>query len=90
MRSRVSHLGAGVSLGTSINPLATRHPADDHLYHVRLPVGAGRERSTLGLFPAPQFGSFAATMLVREADVYGAAPYATHATQVGERTPVMT
>lgn len=38
--------------------------------------------ATLGLLPAHQFGSFAATHLVREAQLYGVAPFCTHATQI--------
>ena len=38
-------------------------------------------RAALGLFPIHQFGSVHATR-VREADLYGARPYATHATQI--------
>ena len=39
-------------------------------------------RAALGLFPIHQFGSVHAIHVVREADLYGARPYATHATQI--------
>ena len=62
--------------------LQNRHPDDKQLFAVGLPEELGVERATLGLLPTHQFGSFAATHLVREAQLYGAAPYCTHATQI--------
>lgn len=84
--------------GSGRQPVPRRLRSDPLLYDVPLrwtqgnvegapplavPAGATRlPRATLGLLPALQFGSFAATHVVREADVYGVAPFATHATQV--------
>ncbi|KAL1515316.1 hypothetical protein AB1Y20_001947 [Prymnesium parvum] len=59
-----------------------RHPRDAALFSVRLPAASLAHTATLGLLPAHQFGSFAATHLVREAQLFGARPYCTHATQI--------
>ena len=82
------------ALGKPDNSTSNRHPRDPLLFSVplggALSSGAlggggrsgGQGEATLGLFPPLQFGSFAATHLVREARLYGAAVYASHATQI--------
>ena len=45
-------------------------------------VGQIGASAGLGLLPVHQFGSFLATRVVREAELYGASPYAMHATHI--------